>query len=108
MHFRPSFHDSMYVCSMSSTVASVGRLTVFDIEPEMNGWTPAIIRTWPIGAIDRAPLTGLNAQSKTFRCSSGEVRRALDRVVLVDVLDDLLDLVAVVAELAQRRPARCR
>ncbi len=35
----------MYVCSMSSTVASVGRFTVFDIEPEMNGWTAAIIRT---------------------------------------------------------------
>ncbi len=36
----------------------------------MNGCTPAIIRTCPIGAIERMPLTGLNAQSNTFRCSS--------------------------------------
>src|SRR6266566_1423035 len=36
----------------------------------MNGCTAAIIRTWPIGAIDRMPLTGLNAQSNTLRCSS--------------------------------------
>ncbi len=55
---------------MSSTLASVGRFTVLDIEPEMNGWIPAIILTCPIGAIERVPLTGLKAQSKTFKCSS--------------------------------------
>jgi len=31
------------------------------IEPERKGWTEAIIRTWPIGLIDRSPI----AQSKT-------------------------------------------
>ena len=36
-------------------------LTVLQIAPEMNGWTAAIIRTWPIGAMDRSPI----AQSKT-------------------------------------------
>ena len=38
------------------------------------------------------PLAGLNAQSNTGRCCVEEVRRAFDRVVLVDVLDDLVDL----------------
>jgi len=33
---------------MSSTVASVGMLTVLLIAPEMNGWTAAIMRTWPM------------------------------------------------------------
>ena len=36
----------------------------------MKGCTAAIILTCPIGAIEREPLTGLKAQSKTFRCSS--------------------------------------
>ena len=36
-------------------------LTVLEMAPEMNGWIAAIIRTWPIGAIDRSPI----AQSKT-------------------------------------------
>jgi hypothetical protein len=46
---------------MSSTVAVSGRFTVLEIAPDRNGWTAAIIRTWPIGAIARAPI----AQSKT-------------------------------------------
>ena len=33
---------------MSSTVHSSGMLMVFEIAPEMNGCTAAIIRTWPM------------------------------------------------------------
>jgi hypothetical protein len=36
-------------------------LTVFEMAPEMNGCTAAIIRTCPIGAIERSPM----AQSNT-------------------------------------------
>ncbi len=39
----------MYACSISSTVASFGMLTVLEIAPEMNGWTAPIMRTWPRG-----------------------------------------------------------
>ena len=35
--------------------------TVLEIEPDSSGWTEAIIRTWPIGLIDRSPI----AQSNT-------------------------------------------
>ena len=47
--------------STSSTVADSGMFTVLEIAPDRNGCTAAIIRTWPIGAIDRAPI----AQSNT-------------------------------------------
>ena len=33
---------------MSSTVQSVGRLTVFEIAPDRNGCAAAIIRMWPM------------------------------------------------------------
>ena len=33
---------------MSSTVASLGMLTVLEMAPERNGWTAAIIRMWPM------------------------------------------------------------
>ena len=33
---------------MSSTVASVGMFTVFEMAPERNGWAAAIIRMWPM------------------------------------------------------------
>ena len=33
---------------MSSTVAFSGRLTVFEIAPEMNGCAAAIILRWPM------------------------------------------------------------
>ena len=55
---------------MSSTVALSGRLTVFEMAPEMNGCVAAIIRMWPRCEIERSPRLGLNAQSKTGRCSS--------------------------------------
>ena len=32
---------------MSSTVELSGRLTVFEIAPEMNGWAAPIILMWP-------------------------------------------------------------
>jgi hypothetical protein len=54
--------------------------------------------------MERSPLTGLNAQSKTARCSGR--RPALDRLALVDVRDDLLDLVGRVAEAPKRRRDR--
>ena len=55
---------------MSSTVASGGRFTVFEIAPERNGWTAAIIRTCPIAPMERVPPTALKAQSKTGRCAA--------------------------------------
>ena len=33
---------------MSSTVASVGTLTVLLMAPEMKGWVAPIIRMWPM------------------------------------------------------------
>ena len=51
---------------MSSTLADSGRLTVFEIAPEMNGWAAAIIWMWPMCEIARSPT----ATSKTGRCSS--------------------------------------
>jgi len=35
------------MCSMSSTLAVSGMLTVFEIAPERNGCTAPIMRTWP-------------------------------------------------------------
>ena len=40
-------------------------LTVLEIAPDRNGWAAAIMRTWPIGEMVRAPM----AQSKTDSCS---------------------------------------
>ena len=54
---------------MSSAVAASGRLTVLLMAPDRNGCTAPIIRTWPMYWMDRSPLTGLNAQSNTDRCS---------------------------------------
>jgi hypothetical protein len=42
--------------SISSTVADSGRLTVFEIAPDRNGWQAAIIFTWPIGLRARSPI----------------------------------------------------
>src|SRR5580692_5152511 len=64
---RPSFHACRYASMMSSTDAFSGRLTVFDIAPEINGCAAAIIRRCPMYAIDRVPLAGLKEQSKTAR-----------------------------------------
>ena len=56
---------------MSSIVASLGRLIVLEIAPEMNGWAAAIMRMWPSTWMKRLPvLPHLLAQSKTGRCSS--------------------------------------
>ena len=44
-------------------------LMVFEIAPEMNGWTAAIIRTWPMWWMKRLLLTERKLQSNTARCS---------------------------------------
>ena len=51
---------------MSSTVVDSGMFTVFEIAPEMNGWTAPIILMWPMCEIARSPT----ATSNTGRCSS--------------------------------------
>ncbi len=51
----------MWTSSISSIVAVSGRFTVLLIAPDRNGWTAAIMRTWPIGEMARAPM----AVSKT-------------------------------------------
>ena len=51
---------------MSATLADSGRLTVFEIAPEMNGWVAAIMSMWPVCEIARSPT----ATSNTARCSS--------------------------------------
>ncbi len=53
--------------------------------------------------MERVPFIGLKAQSKTERCSGRSSGRALDRLALVDVGDDGIDLFGRVAELAQGR-----
>ena len=88
---------------MSSTVASWGRLTVFEIAPEMNGCTAPIILMWPMCEIARSPT----ATSNTGRCSSQQAGRADDRAVLGEVGLDLLDLLLGVAERLRARAARC-
>ena len=45
---------------MSSTLACSGRLTVFEIAPEMNGWTAPIILMWPMCEIARSPTATSN------------------------------------------------
>ncbi len=55
---------------MSSTLASLGRLMVLLMAPEMNGWAAAIMRMCPWGAMNRLPyFPHLLAQSNTGRCS---------------------------------------
>jgi hypothetical protein len=44
----PSFQASARSSETSSTVTVSGRLTVFEIAPEMKGWTAPIIFTWPM------------------------------------------------------------
>ena len=86
---------------MSSTVASLGRLIVLLIAPEMNGWAAAIIRMWPSGAMNRVPfLPHLLAQSKTGRCSA--LRCGAPSMVCVPQMCSLscLDLLAREAERA--------
>ena len=73
---------------MSSTETDSGRLTVFEIAPEMNGCAAAIILMWPMGEIARSPT----ATSNTGRCSSRQAGRADDRAVRGQVRLDLLDL----------------
>src|SRR3989338_11262112 len=63
--FRPSFHPMMYAFIISSTLVSTGILNVFEIAPEINGWTAATILTCPCHWIERAPFAGFTAETKT-------------------------------------------
>ena len=45
---------------MSSTVDSRGMFTVFEMAPEMNGWTAPIMRMWPMCEIARSPTATSN------------------------------------------------
>ena len=45
----------MKVSSTSSAVADSGRFTVFDMAPDRNGCTAAIIRRWPSTEIGLSP-----------------------------------------------------
>ena len=40
-----------------------GMLTVLEMAPDRNGWTAAIMRTWPIGLIARSPIAQSNTGS---------------------------------------------
>ena len=72
---------------MSSTVASLGMLMVFEMAPEMNGCTAPIMRRCP--RVDRARASRrLEGAVEDRQVLVLQVRRALDRVLLVDVLDD--------------------
>ena len=84
---------------MSSTVASWGMLTVFEIAPEMNGCTAPIIFRWPMCEIARSPTATSNT-GEVLLVQSG---RADDRAVLGEVGLDLLDLRLGVAERLQRQ-----
>ncbi len=88
--FKPSFHDSMYACMMSSTVDSSGMLMVLLIAPERNGCAAAIIFKWPRQAIERSAAGGPSEQSNTAVLGL-ESRRSLDLAVAVDVGDDFGD-----------------
>ena len=55
---------------MSSTVDSSGMLIVFEIAPETNGCTAAIMRMWPRYWMERVPFWALKLQSNTLMCSS--------------------------------------
>ena len=64
---------------MSSTVASFGRLIVFEIAPEMNGCAAAIMRMWPstamIALAVRAALVGAIEDGQVLGL---QMRRAFD------------------------------
>ena len=61
----PSRQPSRYASAMSAGVVSRGMLTVLLIAPERNGCAAAIIVTCARQAIERLPLRGWKAQSKT-------------------------------------------
>ena len=60
-------------------------LMVFEIAPEMNGCTAAIMRTWPMWWMERVPFCGRKLQSKTGRCSGFRAGRAFDGAGGIDV-----------------------
>src|SRR3989338_6087626 len=66
---RPSFHPMMYAFIISSTLVSADMLNVFEIAPEIKGWTAATILTCPCQWIDRTPFAGRTAEANTATCS---------------------------------------
>ena len=74
---------------MSSTVDSCGMLTVLEMAPDRNGWAAAIIFTWACQGIERLPFLRLERTVEDRQVLVQQTGRAFDRVVLVDVGDDL-------------------
>ena len=66
--------------------------TVLEIAPERNGWAAAIMRTWACQAMRPRAVARLEGTVEHRQVLGLQVRRAFDRVVLVDVGDDRLDL----------------
>ena len=95
--FRPSRQASMCSCSTSSTVTSSGMFTVLEMAPLMKGCTAPIILMWP-RVVDGVVTHGAGKDRQVLRPHVG---RPDDRLVLVDVGDDLVDLLGPVAQLAQ-------
>ena len=87
---------------MSSTVACFGTLTVLEIAPDRNGCAGAHHPDVP-HVVDRPRAAHRLERAVEHRqVRLLDVRRPLDRLVLVDVVDDLLDLRLRVAQLLQR------
>ena len=81
-------------------------LMVFEMAPEMNGCTAAIMRTWPSGAIERSAARRLERAVEDRQVLGAQVGRALDGLLLVDVLDDVLRPRASRSRAAGARAAR--
>ena len=105
--FSPCRQASMNVSITSSTPTSLGRFTVFEIAPEMNGWMAPIMRTCPMGPMQRVPFAGLRAQSNTARCSSFRCGAPSMTPVLVDISYDLVDLRPGCSRACAGPAARC-
>ena len=88
---------------ISSTVDSSGMLIVFEIAPEMNGWTAAIMCTWT-HVLDEndSRSVGRKLVSKYRKVLFLQVRGSLGSACGVDVVDDIFHLAGFVTELDER------
>src|SRR3989304_3048394 len=90
--FRPWRQPSMYACSMSSTVAPSGRLTVLEMAPEMKGWTAPIILTCPSQWTGRGPFCGFKGPAGAGGGGVDDLHEAAaDKVLVLDEGDVRLD-----------------
>ena len=87
----------MWSCSTSSTVTSSGMLTVLRDRPADEGLDRSHHPDVPV-VVDGVVAHRAGEHGQVL---GRQVRRADDRLVLVDVGDDLVDLIRAVAELAQ-------